>query len=169
MRKKPQGLVMLGILLVALIAAGCHNEVEPPLVNTVIGDTAAPVETTPGEQDLQTPDAHVEDIVTKTPYGELYFPGQWAEYTQIDQVSGSGFVEVIYSAQFNVRNIPLFSIIIGEGEGVQAGTITAEDGTQRNVYVKFEELEEDESLGKIEQNRLYAMQEDLNYLLDNLK
>ena len=87
----------------------------------------------------------------------------------MDQVRGSGFVEVIYSAQFNVRNIPLFSIIIGEGEGVQAGTITAEDGTQRNVYVKFEELEEDESLSKIEQNRLYAMQEDLNYLLDNLK
>ena len=52
MRKKHQGLVMLGILLVVLIAAGCHNEVEPPLVNTVIGDTAAPVETTPGEQDM---------------------------------------------------------------------------------------------------------------------
>ena len=61
MRKKHQGLVMLGILLVVLIAAGCHNEVEPPLVNTVIGDTAAPVETTPGEQDMQTPPREIEN------------------------------------------------------------------------------------------------------------
>ena len=47
--------------------------------------------------------------------------------------------------------------------------MTDDTGTQRNVYLHVEELPADSGLEETEQTRFYAMQEDLNYLIDNLK
>lgn len=165
--KKQLSFVVLCILLVSLIAAGCNSDAGNAPVDTVVVNTQTPAQVEP--ESTQTPDVRPEDIVTKTPYGSLYYPGEWADYVQIDQESGDGSVEVTYSAKINGNIITLFSIVVGESDGSAAGMMTAEDGTQRNVYVKFEELTENEALNETEQQRLYAMQEDLNYLIDNLK
>ena len=58
---------------------------------------------------------------------------------------------------------------IGEGDGSKIGELTDGAGTKRDVYVQLEEIQEDPNLNDGEQNRLFAMQEDLNYLIDNLK
>ena len=42
-------------------------------------------------------------------------------------------------------------------------------GTQRNVYLYVDTLPEDSGLEEAEQTRFYAMQEDLNYLIEHLK
>ena len=64
---------------------------------------------------------------------------------------------------------PLFKVTIGEGDGSKIGELTDSAGTKRDVYLQLEEIQEDPNLNDGEQNRLYAMQEDLNYLIDNLK
>lgn len=113
---------------------------------------------------------HDDDIVVETAYGNLYFPSQWEDYLQIDEVNAENTIEVKFSAK-DIDNtiIPLFSIIVGGESGNVAGTLTAEDGTQHNVYVEIEEIRNDDSLTQTELNRFYAMQEDLNYLIDNLE
>ena len=56
------------------------------------------------------------------------------------------------------------------GEGANSvGTLTDSAGTSRNVSINVDEIVQDPDLTEGEQNRLYAMQEDLNYLIDNLK
>ena len=70
----------------------------------------------------------------------------------------------------SVKNsYPLFEILIGEDSGDVVGTLTDDAGTQRKVYLHAEELPKDTKLKKNEQTRFYAMQEDLNYLIDHLK
>ena len=59
-------------------------------------------------------------------------------------------------------------MIGGDGSDV-VGSLTDSVGTQRNVYLYVDTLPEDSGLEEAEQTRFYAMQEDLNYLIDHLK
>ncbi len=137
-------------LLVSMLAAGCSSNAEDAKQEP----SAAPVN---------------EEIVIGTPYGDLCFPNQWEEYLKIDQSKAGDRVEVTFSAKISDQVFPLFAIVIGGDTGDVAGTLTAADGTQRNVYVKICEIVEDGSVSELEQKRMYAMQEDLNYLIDHLK
>ena len=58
--------------------------------------------------------------------------------------------------------------IIGDDSSEVVGSLTDDTGTQRNVYLHVEELPADSGLEETEQTRFYAMQEDLNYLIDHL-
>lgn len=110
-----------------------------------------------------------EDIAIHTEYGDLHYSAQWKEFLLTEQSTKGETVEVVFSAQINDESFPLFNIVIGNEDGNPAGTILADDGTQRNVYVHMKEIVESDTLNEDEQNRLYAMQEDINYLLDSLK
>lgn len=152
-------LIFLCVVLAGMLAAGCSS-----------GDNETPEDIENGSGTTDQPAlAHEEDIVIETAYGNLYFPKQWEEYLQIDQISDVDSVEVVFSGKVNETVVPLFSIVIGGDTGNIAGVLTGADGTQRNIYVKIEENIENASLSQVEQKRFYAMQEDLNYLIDNLK
>ena len=64
---------------------------------------------------------------------------------------------------------PLFKVTIGEEDGSKIGELTDSAGTKRDVYLQLEEIQKDPNLNDSEQNRLYAMQEDLNYVIDHLE
>lgn len=150
------------VLLISLLITGCSSANDD-----VKGDGEA-------NTDLQqTQNTHEDDFEIKTTYGVLYFPNQWEDYVQVDQAQENESVEVAFSGKIkeDAELVPLFSIIIGDdaGDAAAAGKLTGDDGVQRMVSVKIEEIVEDDSLSETEQNRLYAIQEELNYLIDNLK
>ena len=155
--KKRTILMLLSVLVAAFFIAGCASDV---------GETGEHT-----DPDVNTPPipAHAEEIVVETAYGDLFFPKQWEEFLQVDQTDGDNTVEVTFSAKIQENVIPLFSVLVGGDTGDVAGVLTADDGTQRNVYVKIAEIPENDALSQIEQQRIYAMQEDLKYLIDNLK
>ena len=142
-------LTVLGIvclLMSCLLLVGCSKDNAPQKETAAVSD-GQPVQ-----------DEHAEEIVIGTAYGDLYYPAQWEE-----------FLQVAFSGKIDEALYPLFTIIIGSGDGVSAGTLTGGDGTQRSVYVQITEVTGNAALSQIELNRLYAMQEDLNYLIDHLK
>ena len=57
---------------------------------------------------------------------------------------------------------------IGESEDTEVGELTDDSGAKRAVHMSVFELEEDPNLSSEEQQRVYAMQEDLNYVIDHL-
>jgi hypothetical protein len=69
----------------------------------------------------------------------------------------------------NDHEYPLFTVNIGGGEGSEAGKLTDAQGKERIVYIDASEIKEEEELTANEQNRLYAMQEDINYVVDHLQ
>lgn len=164
--KKISVLIIACILFIIFLITGCASDTEDSKIQ-INSDNSVPQVSV--EINDQSSSEHEDDIVTETPYGDLYFPRQWGEFLRVEQVIGDNTVEVLFSAKINDNSIPLFSITIGGDTGDIAGTLTAKDGISRNVYVRIEEIAENDSLSQIEQKRVYAMQEDLNYLIDNLK
>jgi hypothetical protein len=67
------------------------------------------------------------------------------------------------------KKIDMFEIQIGSGEGDPVGKITDSEGVQRDVYLRFIEMEDLEGLTEGETNRVYAMQESLNFVIDTLR
>ena len=157
MRKVSACLGIICLLAISSFFAGCSTR-----SNTQKGNLSAS-----GGQSVQA--ECEEEVVIGTVYGDLYYPAQWEEFLQVDQTEDDECVQVAFSGKIDDTVYPLFTIIIGSGDGISAGTLTGKDGTQRTVYVQISEVTGNATLSQIELNRLYAMQEDLNYLIDNLK
>lgn len=147
MKRKMCAVLAVGAMLFALLLNGCEKT----------------------EKGTENQVNNANDIIISTQYGDLYYPDQWTECVQIDQSTAGNALVVSFAAQINDVQYPLFKVTIGEGDGSKIGELTDSAGTKRDVYLQLEEIQEDPNLNDGEQNRLYAMQEDLNYLIDNLK
>ena len=154
-RKTPVKLIgyLLCVALLCGLLAGCGNSsAAQSSVSAEQGSTAS-----------------VEDVVVHTEYGDLLYPDRWQEYVTIRQEQKGNTIVVSFETKSGKNSYPLFEILIGEDNGDVVGTLTDDAGTQRKVYLHAEELPKDTKLEKNEQTRFYAMQEDLNYLIDHLK
>lgn len=162
---------------ISLMLTGCSFTSAQPSTNSALGVDSVTEEASSGETiagygtvNIDSDVTVAEDMTIQTGYGDLFFPAQWREFLVTDQTEGDNdTIEVSFSAKINGKTYSLFTITIGGDEDTPAGTLTSSDGTQRNVYVQIEEIQESNLLDESEQNRLYAMQEDINYLLDSLK
>lgn len=108
-----------------------------------------------------------EPIVIETKYGELLYPEQWEEFVRFDQREKDDIVSVTFRAEVNEKSYILFEVQIG-GSGDAVGKIVDKAGAERDVCIHMEEIDGISELEAAEQDRLYAMQEDINYLIDNL-
>lgn len=148
--------MVLCILLLCLMSVGCGKGKD---------DGNQPTNTPP-EGPVQEERA---DVVIETEFGSLHYPEQWSEFIKTRQDKQEDRIKVEFLAQLSDKEYPLFNAVIGDGDGVKVGEVTDAAGQQRPVYIEMTELEKDPDLAENEQNRLYAMQEDLNYLIDHLK
>ena len=121
------------------------------------------------QNDNASADTIPEDIVIRTDYGDLHYPDRWQEYVTIRQEQNGNTIAVTFETKSREETYELFKVLIGDDDSAVVGSLTDDTGTQRNVYLHVEQLPDDSGLGETEQTRFYAMQEDLNYLVNNLK
>lgn len=179
MRRKNIAVCILCVLLLVFALAGCNAEDDTPAVTEGTPQTEGQVQTEGTEQtevagateaaDVFTEPVNPEVVVVSTEFGDLYYQEQWSEFMRTEQTSDGASVVVTFEAEINGVRYPLFEVTIGEGEGDPVGQITDDAGTKRNVYIRVEEVAESSELTSGEQNRLYAMQEEINYVIENLK
>lgn len=153
-RKTPVKLIgyLLCVALLCGLLAGCGNDkVQEDQNDNVSADTIP------------------EDIVVHTEYGDLHYPDRWQEYVTIWQEQNGSTVTVTFETKSGEESYELFRILIGGDGSDVVGSLTDSVGTQRNVYLYVDTLPEDSGLEEAEQTRFYAMQEDLNYLIEHLK
>lgn len=187
MKKGAAILLVLSLLLTLLCGCGEGKEPEqtlqtepeqtltPAVVSEVPEETPAPAEPTPepeapeetGDPEMDDPARDWEPIDTK--FGRLRYPDQFFDYLETEQTETNTEVKVLFRAAIGEKRIDLFEVTIG-GEGeTPVGTLTGPDGTARNVYLRFIEIEDLSGLSAGESNRVYAMQESLNFVIDNLR
>lgn len=121
-----------------------------------------------GQNDNVSADTIPEDVVVHTNYGDLHYPDRWQEYVTIRQEQNGTTIAVTFETKSEEETYELFKVLIGDDSSEVVGRLTDDDGTQRNVYLRAQELPEDSGLEGSELVRYYAMQEDLNYLIDHL-
>lgn len=143
--------VFLCVIFVCGLLAGCGNDkVQEEQNDNVSADTIS------------------EDVVVHTDYGDLHYPDRWQEYVTIRQEQNGNTIAVTFETKSGEETYELFKVLIGDDSSEVVGRLTDDDGTQRNVYLRAQELPEDSGLEGSELVRYYAMQEDLNYLIDHL-
>lgn len=158
------------MVLLTTLLAGCGSKAEQtvPSETEQVQQTQAVEETTVATEAVQEtvpPDC----VVVSTPYGNLQYQDQWLEFMAVDQVRNGDDLVVTFSALVNDVKYPLFELTIGAGDGNAAGQITDANGVRRDVYVHMMEIVDTAALTDSEQNRIFAMQEDINYVIENLK
>lgn len=154
---------------------GCGSDKE----DKTTGESAAAAQTAPTVAQTEPPMEQTEPtaaqtesdpyVTVGTPYGDLYYQSMWSDCMKTEQTRNGDALEVSFSTQINGKAYLLFVVVIGPGDGTPAGELTDAEGTKREVSVRFEELAESPELTEGERNRLYAMQEEINYVIDNLK
>ena len=157
---------LVSSILLCVLLAGCSagesGSSDKQQEGIAVEHTAGSVESAPTVEEL-------EESKIETVYGTLYYPKQWEEYMTTEQQENGDTIVVSFVATLHNTSYRLFEVTIGGTEGTAAGELTDAEGTKRTVYMQVYELEGDPELTATEQNRLYAMQEDLNYLIDHLE
>ena len=165
-------------VVLAAMFAGCHSQEDQPVEtgNSAQTEATTQTEVTEAMEATEATDAteapvqaESKGIVINTKFGNLYYQDQWEDFMQIEQSEGDTYVIVAFEADIDGIRYPLFHLTIGEGEGEPIGQITDAQGVKRDVFVHMEEIGIISELTEGEQNRLFAMQEEINYVIENLE
>ncbi len=172
-------IIVLAILVVALavvlvIVLTGDAPVENKLPDTELSEqTDKTDQSEQSEQSGQTGSINVyEDVdsmTVSTALGALKYPEQWSEYLTTYTDTNNGVITVIFATNVGETEYELFRIFIGGTEGTEVGVIRDADGKEHTVRLAFNELEGMDELSDTDRTRVYAMQEDLNYVIDNLE
>ena len=108
----------------------------------------------------------VPDILVKTSFGELRYPGVWKDRIRIERAEGQQGECVSFTAVTASGEAKLFDILFGEGDGIYIGTVEANNGTP--VYMVLYNLENAEDWSQEDQFAYYAMQEEVNYVIGHM-
>lgn len=110
-----------------------------------------------------------EAMEIKTSYCNLYFPQKWEKNLEIKNEKENGNSVVQFWAKIDKKDpVHIFDIVFG-GEEYTVGTITDKNGKKINVNVKSYENDLDDKWTDEEKNTIYAIGEDINYLLLELE
>ncbi len=110
-----------------------------------------------------------EAMRIETRYGDLCYPVQWGGVLEVDRTADGDAVTVSFRTSVRGVQYTLFDITIGKEVGTLIGNLTDENGVSRPVYARMAEVTFPTDFTVEEQDRLYSMQEDLNFLMENLR
>jgi hypothetical protein len=161
MNKKRVGILMMCALLMAAMLMGCTSKDGEGHTNT--GDLLPSGSVTPNRPETDT------YVLVTTQYGELYYQEQWEAYMKVEQVQNQNVLQVRFKTEINGNEYALFTLEIGGGSGAKIGQLTDSRGTKRDVNVTVHPIAEDLPLTTEEANRVYAMQEEINYIIQYLQ
>lgn len=123
-------------------------------------------ESVPLEEETEDP-GKLSEIKTK--FGKIYIPEKYEQLFQVEEEKGKNSGTVKFTTEQDGKTYTLFNISIGEGSGELVGTLTDKHGDSLNVYAEVYDLGDISGLPQDKQDQLYAMQEAVNVIVENLK
>lgn len=118
---------------------------------------------------MQPPVLQIEDIgKITTPYAEFVLPEQWEQQLRGEVIEDGDIYTICFYGRVPGREEQrLFDLIFGKSSAFQLGTITA-GGVDIGVYVESYDLVTDADWTDEERNSIYAMQDLINTILEQL-
>lgn len=111
----------------------------------------------------------IEDFEIETPDCTLYYPAKWKEQVRIETVEGNAYRVEFYGQVEGKEEQHLFDIAFGGEEGYTLGHLTTRADNRVAVNIISYDFEPSEDWQDAEANTIYAMQEDINYIIDKLE
>ena len=154
-------ITLLLSLALCLSLAACGGQTADPPTGPNDGQTG-------NTADDQTPEVDPLKPI-ETTCGTLYFPTAWSELLVTEESQSDDIDAVEFGAKVGENTYPLFKVMICDAEGDAVGVLTDQNGTARNVFVEVYDLGDLSTLEKETQDQIYAMQESVNTIIENLK
>jgi len=175
-------IVVLSVILVALLILlavlikGNQPENAPTEPSTEPSASTEPMQT-PSEpvpeetEEVTEPQVEIApetpDVEIETPYCTLYFPGEWEEVLQVEQVKGDVYKVIFSCTVEDGLAVELFRFLFGGEDGI--GAVKAPDGKLVNVAVKSAEIKPGDDWTTSQINMVFSMQEALNEVLARME
>lgn len=150
-------ILLLGVLAIILVTS---------FVVTLVKDDD-------GGRTTQTAETEDGTVVFATPVGEFNYPQERAQYAKIkEKTNGTSYSGTLYG-EVGKKEFKLFSIYINEqvADSFLLGTVTDDSGQIYSINVEIEDLETDDSwkyTDDKDKDLIYAMQEDVNYIVEQI-
>ena len=157
-RIRKWSVMLLVICSIVSLFAGCGKKTPESTADPAVNQS----ESTPQEE-LFFYYTSISDIYTD--FGTLYIPQKYEQLLKAEVDSDT----VKFITEQDGKTYTLFDLRIGKEVGQLAGTLTDKRGTSRDVYVTVYDLGDISELAQDKQDQLYAMQEAVNVVAENLK
>lgn len=149
-------IVILLAMLTAFSVAACNGNPDPDIDPT--DNTRA---STVSEEDKL--------FAIETEYGAVMYPEIWQKRLETYENIEGEMLIVTFTTKLDSEMYYLFKVIISSDDGDTVGRITDRDGKTRNVFIDVYDLGDISGLSTEDQNILYAMQEGVNVVIENLE
>ena len=158
---------MLMLVALVLSMAACGGKAEEPTVAETATQAA-----TEASQETILPDVTIPaakpDAEIVTPYGTMYFPGDWAVFLATDTQEGEVYAVNFLCRLETGREVPLFTIAFGGEMKDAMAAVKGADGKLVAVAVAEETFAPDDTFSDSDVNIVYNMLACLNYVLESL-
>ena len=150
--------VVLAVVLVVLVIVALMGMDDKKPTSTP-GNTTAPTQS-------GNPPA---DVVINTPYGNILFPGEWADYLEVERTDEPNLQLEFIAQMKSGKRQQLFALTFGEPKDPAVGQIGTADGVAVGVHVTNYEFAPDGTWQVKETTTVSAMQNALKDVLESLR
>lgn len=164
MPKKLIAAALMILLCFSMAACGTGDDEDAVQGSEISSDSSAVQSETDGSSEDESSLMTIE-----TQYGSLYYPAEWEDALETSETLENETDSVVFAVTADDQEYTLFIVMICDAEGDSVGAVTDDSGQTRNVFIDISELPDLSDLSEEEQDQLYAMQEAVNVLIENLQ
>lgn len=158
--------IILGILLIVCIGLFFTKDDDNKKKTSTQDETMVTVEDEESKED--SGDNSLEaSIEIQTDYCKLYFPESWKEQIKVKISKEAGYKVQFYGLVEGHEPQHLFDVCFNSDEGMLLGYLENGDEVV-NLSIDLMEFEFDESWKQEEIDQIYAMQEEMNFVMNTL-
>ena len=107
------------------------------------------------------------ELVIETKYCDLYYPAEWEDTLLVDEVEGIPHAVTFYACISGMEEQELFELYFGK-VNEPVGVIATESGALLDVGISVTPFEPDVRWSKENSEIVYAMQDDINYIISKM-
>lgn len=111
-----------------------------------------------------------ETMVISTDRGDLYYSDEWEGLVNVAQETVGDTLVATFTTDVEGQTIGLFKVFIDgtESDGFAAGSLTDAEGNKHSVFIQVDDHSNMEGLDASTQDRIYAMTDGVNTLIEHL-
>lgn len=156
-------IAILLTMLIAFSAVACNAGSDRDIESTNNSQ-----ESTENTQSSTVPEEE-KLFAIETEYGAIMYPQNWQERLEVSIDKEDEDLTATFTTVIDYEVYYLFKVTISSDDGDVVGRITDSSGTTRNVFIYVYDLGDISELSAEKQDILYAMQEGINVVIENLE
>lgn len=153
--------IVIGVVLGICVAKACLNNDDE---NSFVNYTEKKVEQQKQDENISEKIVNEDSLIVETPIVNLQYPKKWENQISVEQIVEDTHTVTFLGTVEGKEAVHMFDVVFGGTEGIFLGTMNG-----IGVHLVYTDINFDENWSEEEKNTIYAMQEDVNYMIGMLE